>query len=285
MLRATLLFIVAYVVAFGAAIASGFVVDEHSPIVVAAVANVVATIVIFGFSRAIDNSSVYDPYWSVVPPAICGYWALLPEAAGGQPLRQVVVLGLVGIWGFRLTFNFARRWQGLAHEDWRYIDLRKKHGKAFWVVSFLGIHFFPSVLIFLGSVPVFFALGSSAPLSWLDAGAATVTAVAIALEALSDRQLHDFVRNRKKPGEIIRSGLWRYSRHPNYFGEALFWFGLFLFGLGSGAPWWTVVGAVGISLLLRFLSIPMLEERMQNRAGYADHVRKTSALLLWPPRR
>ena len=100
--------------------------------------------IIFAFSMRWNNGSVYDPYWSVVPPLIALYW-IAQRGRTPRPLRQVVVTVLVFLWGIRLTYNWARGWPGLHHEDWRYVDLYKTAPMPKWAISFLGIHFFPTV--------------------------------------------------------------------------------------------------------------------------------------------
>ncbi len=279
--------VLSYVVALGAALATAHVLAGHAPIVVVGAADVVATIVVFGFSVAFDNSSFYDPYWSVAPIAIAG--GLAVQGSGAELGRRVLVVALLGLWGVRLTWNWARGWGGLRHEDWRYVDLRKKNGRAYWVVSFLGIHFFPTVLVFLGCLPLFTALGTSArPLGPLDAVAALVLLGATVLEAVADEQLRAFRRNKTTDGAICDVGLWAWSRHPNYLGEIGVWVGVALFGFaaGDGSIARTWGGAAAMIFLFTVVSIPMIERRSrERRPAWGDYVRRTSMLLLWPPRR
>ena len=278
--------VVAYVVAAAVAIAIAWRLGGHHPLFVAAVADVVATIVVFGFSFAFDNSSLYDPYWSVAPPAIGLYWALEPVAPGVSSTRQVVVLLLVGLWAGRLTWNWLRGWQGLVHEDWRYVDFRATSGRAYWLVSFLGIHFFPTVIVFLGCLSLFPALSAGTrPFGALDGLAIIVTAAAVAIEATADEQLRRFRRS-TGPARTLATGLWAWSRHPNYFGETLFWWGLYLFGLAADPGWWwTVVGPLAITLMFVFVSVPMLDRRMlARRPDYAARMRRVSGLVPFPPR-
>jgi steroid 5-alpha reductase family enzyme len=238
-------------------------------------ADLIATVIVFGFSVALRNSSLYDPYWSVAPPVLGG--AFLALEPTGVRWRVVLALGLTVLWGVRLTYSFFRGWPGLHHEDWRYRDLRDKTGRAYRLVSFLGIHLFPTLLTFAGSVALFGALSGEAPLSLLDGLATLVTAVAILIEATADRQLSDHLRSAPAPGAILATGLWAYSRHPNYLGEILFWWGLALFALAADAPLVVSLGgASAITLLFLFVSIPMIERRMRARRpdwpAYAERV-------------
>ena len=116
--------------------------------------------------------------------------------------------------------------------------------------------------------------------------ATAVTGAAIAIETIADLQLHRF-RATAAPGSTLSTGLWAYSRHPNYFGEALFWWGLWLFGAAAGpGPWWLFAGAAAITAMLFFVSIPLIDERMRaSRPDYAERVARVSALVPWFPRR
>jgi steroid 5-alpha reductase family enzyme len=276
---------VAYLTAGAVALAVAISLRGEHPILVAGAADLAATVAVFGFSRAFRNSSFYDSYWSVAPIAIAVYWWLSAPEAGAGPLRALLVLTLVSLWGVRLTANWARGWRGLGHQDWRYANLQQQTGRTFWLVSFLGIHLFPTVVVFLGCLPLFPALAEPArPLGALDLAAAGLTGFAIWLEATADRQLRRFATAPHPPGEFLRSGLWAWCRHPNYLGEILFWWGLVAFSLAAGcAPWWVFVGAIAITVMFHLVSIPMIDRRMaESRPAYVDHAKRTSALL---PRR
>lgn len=280
----------AYVAGVAAALAVGWAAEAHGlhPIPVALFGDVAATIVVFCFSVTAGNSSVYDPYWSVAPPAIALWFSFVPMSGFAPVPRIVVVDLLVLLWGGRLTYNWYRQWRGLAHEDWRYVDLRHRHGRTYWLVSFVGIHLFPTILTFLGSLSLYPALaaGTSA-FGWLDGLAVIVTAGAIWTEAAADNQLRNFVRTSPPPDALMDRGLWAYSRHPNYFGEIMFWWGLWLFGMSADADfWWTVVGPVAITLLFVFVSIPMMEKRMTaRRPRFEEHRSRVSMLVPLPPRK
>ena len=249
-------------------------------------ADVVATVVIFGFSRIHDNSSLYDPYWSVAPMVIAGYLGWVGLEVGAEQTRVWLVGGLVAAWGVRLTYNFFRGWSGLDHEDWRYQNFRRDFPRAYWAISFAGIHFFPTVLTYLGSLSLYPAMAMEAqPLYWLDGVAVLVTAAAISIEATADAQLRRFAQ-RTDGSEIMNEGLWRYSRHPNYFGEIGFWWGLWLFGLAAAPEyWWTVVGPLAITLLFVFVSLPLIDKRhLRKRPQYREHMERVSGIVPWPPR-
>lgn len=254
-----------------------------SPLIATAYADLAATLTVFAFSRAANNSSVYDPYWSVAPLAIAPFLA----SASASFARKIMVISLVTVWGLRLTYNWARGFADLSHEDFRYVDLRDKTGRAYWLVSLAGLHLFPTVQVYLGCLPLSVALTSARPLGPLDAVAFVVTLGAIAIEAAADEQMRAFRRARRGPDAIMDRGLWAYSRHPNYFGEVGFWCGLFLFAIAAdpGASW-TAAGLVSITLMFAFASIPMMDRRsLARRPAYADHMKRVSALVPWFPKR
>jgi len=257
---------------------------------ISTIATPVILLVVFAFSRGANNTSIYDPYWSVAPIAMALYWwlAIGIDTAGIHPVRALCVVALVTLWGVRLTTNWARGWQGLDHEDFRYADFRHKAGRAYWLVSLLGLHGFPTVQVLLscGSVYVALAVGTR-PFGWLDLVAVGVTAFAVLYETVADQQLRRFKATNDDPQGFIATGLWAWSRHPNYFGEVLFWWGLLLFALAAdpGAPW-TLIGPVTMTLMFWFISIPLIDERMvKRRPHYAQHQARVSRLVPWPPQR
>lgn len=250
-------------------------------------ADLVATVVIFAFSLGYRNSSFYDAYWSVIPPLLALHWYAMAPAAI-DPLRALCVLALVTLWALRLTANWALHWGGLGHEDWRYPLVRQKAGRFAVAADFAGIHLFPTLQVFLGCLPVYAVMSlGTAPFGLLDLLAAGVTLGAIVIETLADRQLHAFAA-RRTPGSFIQEGLWAWSRHPNYFGELSFWWGLMLFGLASApAAWfWVIPGALAMTLMFCFASIPLMEQRsLARRPGYADYRQRVWALVPLPPKR
>jgi len=246
------------------------------------IADVAATIIVFVFSIVFNNSSVYDPYWSVAPPFIVVYlMTIFPES--NSP-RQWIILVLVLFWSFRLTVNWLRGWTGLKHQDWRYTSIAEKTGKLYWPVSFLGIHFMPTVFVFLGCLPLWYVFSSSEPLNVFDVVATLFTFSAILTEWIADEQLIKFRKN-KSGNNYIKSGLWSISRHPNYLGEISFWGGIFLFVLSSSGfnqttGYWSVIGFISMVILFKFISIPLMEKRnITGKPGYQEYINKVPALL------
>ena len=268
---------VVYLVAAGVARAVAIALDGHSPLVITFWADLAATAVVFAASMGVGNSSLYDPYWSVAPAVIVVAW-VTPAA------RPVLVLALVLIWAVRLTANWAISWRGLAQEDWRYVQIRARTAGRlpWWLVSLTGVQLMPTLVVFAGLLAVWPAVTVTGHhLGPLDAAATAVTAAAIAVETLADRQLRRFAADPANRGRIIESGLWRFSRHPNYLGEIGFWWGMWLFALAAAPSWWwTVAGPVAMVLLFAFVSVPMMDRRsLERRPAYAEHMRRVPALL------
>ena len=276
----------AYIVTLGVAWGALEVLDQ-SPLWNMFWADIAATVAIFVFSRLYKNSSFYDAYWSVIPPLIALYWTMAATAQGIDMTRAWLVVILVWLWGVRLTANWATFWPGLEHEDWRYAPIKTNAGKWNALADFSAIHLFPTVIVFAACLPIYAAVAMDArPLNTLDYLAAAVTLIAILIELVSDIQLHRFLTHRK-PDEIMKTGLWALSRHPNYFGEWLFWAGLALFGLAAvpSAWWWVLPGAIAMLVMFLVASIPMIDKRsVERRPEYQAHMARVSGFVPWFPK-
>jgi steroid 5-alpha reductase family enzyme len=268
----------AYACAAACAFGAGALCGGAHPLAVAAAADAVATITVFFFSVILDNSSVYDPYWSVAPIGIILYFTW--QAQAFPDLRQGFVIALVCFWALRLTWNWIIRWQGLGDEDWRYADFRSK--RAYWAVSFTGFHIFPTIAVFAGClplVPVF--LSAPHAIGVIDVLAFVVTCASIIMEMKADKDLRLFRRKPHARGELLTNGIWSWCRHPNYFGEVAFWWGIGLFGLAANSSyWWTMSGAVVITALFLFISLPMMDRHMLKRyPAYQERIKTVSGFL------
>ena len=174
-------------------------------------ADIAATIVVWFFGLLFRNASLYDPYWSVAPLIILPLWLWTGHAAAG--VSRILFLIAVYIWGLRLTYNWASRWEGLSHQDWRYTMLRDKKPRLYFVTNLMGINIMPTVLVFLGMAPVYYAADAGG-----DAGLLTYIGFAVCIgaaliQAVSDRQLDAF-KQRGAAGAHMDTGLWRLSRPP-----------------------------------------------------------------------
>jgi steroid 5-alpha reductase family enzyme len=250
------------------------------------IADVLATLVVFAFSRAYRNSSFYDAYWSVIPPLLLGYWWSQAGPDVDQ-LRCVLVAIVVLLWAVRLTGNWVYAFPGLHHEDWRYPMFRERGGRLEILVDLFAIHLIPTLQVFLGMVPVYVAITRpGAGLTWLALVAFVIGVAAVALELVADVQMHRFARTRR-PGEAMDRGLWAWSRHPNYFGEFSCWLALGLFGVAAAPAdaWWLLAGAALMLALFLGASIPMMEERsLARRPDYQQVIDRVSKFVPRPPR-
>ena len=191
--------------------------------------------------------------------------------------RSSLVTGLVTIWGLRLAIHIALRHQRLP-EDPRYFSLRR------W--AYLKVFMLQGALMLIIMLPVFrIQQVSQDPINWLDGLGVLIWCVGFFFESVADFQLAQFKKEPKHRGKIIQSGLWRYSRHPNYFGEVLVWWGIWLLALNVSEGWQTIVGPMTITfLILKVSGITMLEKKMQENREFADYRSKTSQFLPWFPK-
>ena len=281
MTKAYILICVSYLLALAAAwITLAFVADYHLMIQVL-IADVVATIVIFAFSVVFKNSSFYDAYWSVIPMVIVGY--LISLQTDAELIRQLMLALVILLWGFRLTANWAYTWSGLDHVDWRYVNLQKKAGLLWWPLSFTGVHLYPTILVFLGCIPMYHALViGTQPINGFDYLALTVGLVSVWIEFQSDRELHRFRDVRHSRTEVLDTGLWSLCRHPNYLGEIGVWVSVLLFGYAAVgyADYWMLAGSAAMILLFTIVSNPMIEKKLiEDKPGYVAYKAKTFSLI------
>ena len=241
-------------------------------------ADLAATVIVFGGSVMLKNTSTYDAYWSVAPIAFIPFWMMHSEAI---TLRMVLLSTVIIIWGVRLTYNWYRGWTGLDHEDWRYVDMRQKTGYFYPFVNLLGLHLFPTLLVFVGCMPMEMAFINAAPIHAFDVLAFLIGMTGIYFEWRADKELHAFKQNKKGDQDILTTGLWAKCRHPNYLGEILIWVSMFFFGIAAGGSVWPLILGPGLMIgLFVGVSIPMIDKRMlAKRPHYAEVMKKTPALL------
>lgn len=241
-------------------------------------ADIVMTLVCFAFSIILRNSSVYDPYWSFIPFVFVIAWAVLHWQV--IDTHHMLLFIVISLWSWRLTNNWMRSWHGMEHEDWRYVDLKNKTGKAYPLVNFFGIHLLPTLWVFGGMWPLFYIFEGNAPMEWLYFLGIATSVAGIFFEMIADNELFKF-KNRPNPqdSDLLRSGIWSKSRHPNYLGELLFWFGLCMVGISFGAPWYTASGALALLILFVFISIPLKEKRMSRKPGFEAYRKEVPMLI------
>ncbi len=210
-----------------------------------------------------------------------------PLADGALP-RGLLITGMTIIWGLRLTVHIGRRNMGEG-EDYRYAAMRREHGSAFPLRSLVTVFLFQALLLWAITLPVQVAQLSSVPpdLTFLDLAGAALWLVGLGFEIVADRQLSRFRADPEASGEVMDQGLWKYSRHPNYFGESLVWWGIFLVAAATPGGWMTFFSPLLMTFfLLRVSGVPMLEASLAERKeGYRDYMRRTSPFIPWPPRK
>ncbi len=257
-----------YALAFMAAFWSVLELKIPSPLWQMAYANLIATVIIYFFSKFTDNSSLYDPYWSIAPILLSFYWMLPNIFMKTVSIYQWVGLGLVFVWGLRLTLNWMLRWKGFQDEDWRYVAIRRKTKNWYWPVSLIGIHLMPTVMIFLGMLPLYFVFGKSqaVPATGPWVLSVAIIVIAIVLEATADFQLLKFKGNPKNNNKLLQSGIWKKIPHPNYVGEILFWWGIYFFAVSFSRELLRLFLGPGlITLLLLFVSMPWMDKKLREK--------------------
>lgn len=233
-------------------------------------------------SLPLRNASIVDMWWG--PAFVLAALIYLGAQPAASP-RAMAVLAVVTAWAARLAWHIARR--NIGHgEDPRYAAWRAQHGPSWWWVSWLKVFLLQATVAWVVSWPVGAAIAARPPFptAW-DAAGLALAGVGLAVEAVADAQLRRFKRAAER-GAVCDVGLWRYSRHPNYFGESVVWWGLFVVAAGVPGGWPTIVSPVLMTwLLVRVSGVALLERGLStSKPGYAEYVRRTSAFVPWPPR-
>ena len=252
----------------------------------ARVAIVVLLFVTWLVSLRVEDASIIDPVWGL-GFVVVAWVARVAAADHGVPLRQDVLVALTTIWGLRLFLHLAIRHRGQG-EDFRYRRMRTKQGASFGRRSLVTVFGFQAVMMFIVSMPVQVGQVPDHPsgLGLLGYAGIVVWAVGLFFEAVGDWQLTCFRADPTTAGTVLDTGLWRYTRHPNYFGDCCVWWGLFLITAATGIGALTVLSPVLMTVLLVKVSgVPLLERSLRKRRdGYDDYCRRTSSLVPRPPR-
>lgn len=233
-------------------------------------------------SLRLRDAGIIDSFWGL--GFVLSVWAYFVWLPGGLAERKWLLAALVSMWGLRLSAHITwRNWR--RGEDFRYASWRKEHGRRWPWRSLWQVFILQGALIWLIGLPLLAAQASPAPLGWLDGLALAAWAVGFYFEAVGDWQLAQFKRAPANKGKLLTSGLWAYTRHPNYFGDALQWWAFGLFAL-AGDAWWALLSPLLMSWLLRYVSgVAMLEKTLKKqKPGYAGYVRRTNAFIPWFPK-
>jgi steroid 5-alpha reductase family enzyme len=251
---------------------------------VAVVALQLATFAVALRQRRLD---VVDVTWGLSFALIVVVGVLIPVQSPADGLRRVLVVALTAVWGLRLAVHIGRRRRGATEDDPRYTELMARATGDPRLAALRTVFLLQAVAAWFVSLPLQVALVDDGPIGALGWVGVAVWAVGFAFEAVGDRQLEVFRADPARRGQVMDRGLWRYTRHPNYFGDCCVWWGLFLLAADAGAGWVTVLSPL---LMTWFLAAktgkPLMEQQLsRSRPGYAEYVARTSGFIPWPPRR
>lgn len=237
-------------------------------------------LVIWLISIPLRDVSIIDLVWG--PGFVVVSWVtFLTSRPAARSLLPVL---LVTIWGLRLGCYLAWRNHGKP-EDYRYREMRQRHGRRFPIISLLTVFALQGAVMWIVSLPLQTCSQSATDIPWLKIAGTALWAVGVLFETIGDWQLASFRNNPHNAGRVLDRGLWRYTRHPNYFGDFCVWWGLFLVAIGCGAPWWTAVGPAIMSVfLMKFSGVGLLEKSLRHsKPDYTQYVAQTNAFFPWFP--
>lgn len=248
-----------------------------SPIMTMLVADIIMTIVIYLLGLVIKNASLYDPYWSVIPLFIIIVWYI--KYLNSLSLNHVLLLLAVLLWAVRLTYNWWKNWEGFEYQDWRYDMLRDKNTRLYPLTNLFGIHMLPTLIVFIQMVNVYNQLAEQG-INLVFLVGFVFSMAAPVIQFIADKQMYQFRTQRKDNEQIINVGLWRFSRHPNYFGELLFWVGIYIMYLSfqMQIDVYIIFPILMIALFV-FVSVPMMEKKISDRPGY-DHYKENVSMII-----
>ncbi len=251
---------------------------NYSPWVSLLIADLAATIFVWVISLLLNNASVYDPYWSLQPLLILGAAVIRnPEIR----LGSLLLFSFIFIWGIRLTINWMQTFPGLHKQDWRYDLIKKQSGHFFALVNLMGIQIMPTLIVLACVLPAYYYLKMGAELMALSILGFSFILCGTLLETVADSQMRTFKKRNPDRSELIRSGLWKHSRHPNYLGEIMVWWGVYFVMLVVYPSFWYLgIGAVMNTCLFIWVSIPMAEKHLATyKNNFAQYQKETRMLL------
>lgn len=237
---------------------------------------------VFVWATIIKDNSIVDIAWGLgfLVVAAVGVW-LNPNPT----LFHFVLLGMVGIWGLRLSGYIFNRHRNVG-EDYRYAQWRKEWGKYVIPRAFVQIFMLQGAFMYVIALPIMMAMGNNEiGLSWISCIGIALWLVGFLFEAVGDWQKSKFKADPANDGKIMQSGLWRYTRHPNYFGEALLWWGIFVFVVPAAYWYVSIISPIILTFLLTKVSgVAMLEKKYKGNKAFEEYARKTSAFIPWFPK-
>jgi steroid 5-alpha reductase family enzyme len=258
-------------------------IDLPTLFVYSAVAILGVMLVLWLISLRVEDASIADTAWGPLFVLVAVIGVVFGGGWGG---RKLLVIALVGLWGLRLGWHVFNRNRGEG-EDPRYAKWREQHGQRWWWLSLFQVFLLQGAILWIVSLPIQFATGLTGAEHYTvwDAVGELVWAVGFLMETISDAQLRAFKNDPERSG-VLDTGLWRFSRHPNYFGDALLWWGIWLIALSVPWGWVTFPAPILMTLLLRYVSgVPLAERMMEGRPGWDAYVRRTPIFVPGPRRR
>ncbi|MGL4853545.1 MAG: DUF1295 domain-containing protein [Phocaeicola sp.] len=237
------------------------------------------------WSVKITNVSIVDLFWGAGFVVVNSFYVFM---SGEVTIRKLLLLVLVAIWGGRLSIYLAWRNHGKG-EDFRYQAFRKSYGpQRYWWISYFQTFLLQGTLTMLISLPFLgVSMGQQSPtLGWLDYVALFVWLVGFTFEAGGDYQLARFKANPQNRGKVMCTGFWRYTRHPNYFGDSAVWWAYALFSMAAGGYWQIVGSAIMTLFIIKVSGVALLEKSLnQRKPAYTEYIEKTSSFFPWFPKK
>lgn len=223
----------------------------------------------------IKNNSIVDIGWGF--GFVLTSWIVF-FAFGNYSLTSIIINIMVSLWGLRLFYHILKR-NIFEKEDFRYAQWRKDWGK--WVIprAFLQVFMLQGLFQFLIGSTAYYLSSNDLPFQWISIIGIVLWMIGYYFEVVGDRQLKAYIKDKNKKDPILKTGLWSITRHPNYFGESLMWISLYLFALLNGAPWYLIVSPITITVVLVFISTPLLEKSMAKREGWDEYASKTPMFI------
>jgi steroid 5-alpha reductase family enzyme len=277
--RDLLIVLILYIFSFGLGVFVFEIFDTLTPVIRLLLADIAAMLFIYILSLILNNASLYDPYWSVIPPV----FLTLALFSLNKGLNTTYFLFLFSIyfWAIRLTLNWIKGWHGFNEVDWRYLMIRDKAPKLYFLTNFLAIQLFPTLIVFAQLLVGLKIIELCANLNIVFVFGFLMVICATVIQYISDEQMRAFRKAHEGTKKCIDQGLWRISRHPNYFGEVTVWWGLYVMYLSIVQRLdFYILAPLSMTLLFVFISIPMMEKKiLKTRPEYKEYQEQVSMLI------
>lgn len=276
--RDMLIFLILYVLACTVGVAVFSLVSSLPDIYRFLLADVASTLVIYLCSMLFKNASLYDPYWSVIPPFMVGFAMIYYQAFG---LANILLLIALSVWGIRLTYNWASLWTGFHDMDWRYVEMKRKAPKLYPLTNLFGIQMFPTAIVFAQLACALMMIKINPQANFLTFLGAAIIGISALIQLIADQQMKRFKARTHGEKKCIEEGLWKYSRHPNYFGEIMVWWGVYVMYLDAVETLdFMIISPILMTSLFLLISIPWMERKiLQTRPEYMDYQKRVSMII------